>query len=35
MSEARRADPLFAALIAAGHAAVEQVNDLFRTAARM
>jgi hypothetical protein len=34
MSEARRADALFAALIAAGHATAEQVNELFRTAAR-
>ena len=32
MSEARRADPLFAALIAAGHATAEQVDDLFREA---
>jgi hypothetical protein len=34
MSEARRTDPLFAALIAAGHATAEQVDELFRTAAR-
>jgi hypothetical protein len=33
MSEARRADPLFAALIAAGHATAGQVDELFRTAA--
>ncbi len=30
MSEARRSDPLFAALIAAGHATAEQVDELFR-----
>lgn len=30
MSEARRADPLFAVLVAAGHAIAEQVDDLFR-----
>ncbi|WP_203075705.1 hypothetical protein [Falsiroseomonas ponticola] len=35
MSEARRADPLFAALIAAGYATEEQVNDLFQRAARL
>ncbi len=34
MSEARRADPLFAALIAAGHATGEQMDDLFRRAMR-
>lgn len=33
MSEARRADPLFTALIAAGHATAEQVDDLFWQAA--
>jgi hypothetical protein len=30
MSEARRTDPLFAALIAAGHATGEQVDQLFQ-----
>ena len=30
MTEARRADPLFAVLVAAGHATAEQVDDLFR-----
>jgi hypothetical protein len=35
MSEERRGDPLFAALIAAGHATAEQVDELFRTAARL
>lgn len=30
MSEARRADPLFAALIAARHATADQVDELFR-----
>jgi hypothetical protein len=35
MSEARRSDPLFAALIAAGHATAEQVDELFRQAARL
>jgi hypothetical protein len=35
MSEARRADPLFGALIAEGHAAAKQVDELFRTAARL
>jgi hypothetical protein len=30
MSEARRADPLFTELIAAGHATPEQVDELFR-----
>ena len=35
MSEARRSDPLFATLVAAGHATAEQVEELFRTAARM
>jgi hypothetical protein len=34
MSEARRADPLFGALIAAGHATATQVDELFQTAAR-
>jgi hypothetical protein len=32
MSEARRADPLFAALIAEGHATAERVDELFRQA---
>jgi hypothetical protein len=35
MTEARRADPLFAALIASGHATANQVDDLFRMAARL
>ncbi len=35
MSEARRADPLVAALIVVGRATEEQVDDLFRTAARL
>jgi hypothetical protein len=35
MSEAKRADPLFAALIAGGHATADQVDELFRTAARL
>jgi hypothetical protein len=30
MSEARRADPLFAALIAEGHATTTQVDELLR-----
>jgi len=35
MSEARRSDPLFAALVAAGHATAEQVDDLFWQAAEL
>jgi hypothetical protein len=35
MSEARRADPLFAVLVGAGHATAEQVDELFRQAARL
>lgn len=35
MSEARRGDPLFVALIAAGNATEEQVDELFRMATRM
>jgi hypothetical protein len=35
MTEARRADPLFAALVATGHATAEQVDELFRQAARL
>ena len=35
MSEARRADPLFTELIAAGHATAEQVDKLFQMAVRM
>ncbi|WP_203075687.1 hypothetical protein [Falsiroseomonas ponticola] len=35
MFEARRSDPLFAALITAGHATAEQVDELFRQAARL
>ncbi len=35
MSEARRADRLFAEIIAAGHASAEQVDELFRQAARL
>jgi hypothetical protein len=35
MSEARRADPLFASLLAEGHATAEQVDELFRQAARL
>jgi hypothetical protein len=35
MSEARRADPLFAAVIVGGHATWDQVDELFRTAARL
>jgi hypothetical protein len=34
-SEARRADPLCAALIAAQHATAEQVDPLHRTAVRL
>ena len=35
MSEARRADPLFAAVIVGGHATWDQVDELFRTSARL
>lgn len=35
MSEARRADPLFAALSTAGHATAEQVDELFRVAIKV
>jgi len=35
MSEARRSDPLFASLIAVGHATSEQVDELFLRAARL
>lgn len=35
MTEARPADPLLAALIAAGHATAGQVDDLFREAAQV
>lgn len=35
MTEARRADPLFAAFIGAGHATDAQVDALFRTAVRI
>ena len=35
MSEARRADRLFAAFIAAGHATDAQVDELFRRATRL
>ena len=35
IAEARRTDPLFAALITVGHATVEQVDELFRMAARL
>jgi hypothetical protein len=35
MSEARRGDTLFATLITAGHATAEQVDELFRQAARL
>jgi hypothetical protein len=35
MPEARRADPLFAELIAAGHAEGEPVNKLFRQSGRL
>ena len=35
MSEARRSDPLFVTLIAAGHATVEQVDELFRQADKL
>ncbi|WP_368417098.1 hypothetical protein [Falsiroseomonas sp.] len=35
MSEARRGDPLFAALIAAGHATAEQVDEIFRAASQL
>jgi hypothetical protein len=33
MSKARRTDPLFVALIAAGHATANQVDELFAQAA--
>jgi hypothetical protein len=35
IAEARRGDPLFAALIAAGHATEAEVDALFRQAARL
>jgi hypothetical protein len=35
MIEARRSDPLFMALIVAGHATSEQVDELFQDASRM
>ena len=35
MSKALRTDPLFVALIAAGHATANQVNELFAQAARI
>jgi ribulose 1,5-bisphosphate synthetase/thiazole synthase len=35
MTEARRGDALFAALIAAGHATAEQVDEIFRAASQL
>jgi hypothetical protein len=35
IAEARRTDPLFATLIAAGHATEAQVDELFRQAVRL
>jgi hypothetical protein len=35
MIEARRDDPLFAALVASGHAAEKQVDELFKASARL
>jgi hypothetical protein len=35
VTEERRADPLFGALIATGNVAPEQVDELFRQAARL